>query len=160
MSDGLRVGILGGNVDNPVNDSNPNWTLAPPPLANRLNTPQRIITTAINAMSTQVGNALENTAEFETRFNNVIGEEYSGGADEATLDSIGIKLIPAIAGWTDDFTNSNAWTCAHNLHSQFVSVRAVKSDGTIMVPEIDYTDADNCVLHFAGNVSGSAIIRR
>jgi hypothetical protein len=160
MSDGLRVGILGGNVDNPVNDSNPNWTLAPPPLANRLNTPQRIITTAINAISTQVGNALNNTAEFETRFSDVIGDESLGGADEAAFAEIGIKLIPAIAGWTDDFTNSNAWTCAHNLHSQFVSVRAVKSDGTIMVPEIDYTNADSCVLHFAGLVTGTAVIRR
>jgi len=113
---------------------------------------------AINRLYVELASVDDATAAFDGRFTDVVGEET--GADQATFDSIGIKLIPAIAGWTDDFTNTDTWTCAHNLHSQFVSVRAVKSDGTVMVPEIDYTNADNCTLHFAENVTGIAIIRR
>jgi hypothetical protein len=64
--------------------------------------------------------------------------------------------------WQDDFTSLSTWVCNHALRNKFVSVLAIKDDGTIMVPDIDYANADPNIisLKFEEAVSGTAIIRR
>ena len=64
--------------------------------------------------------------------------------------------------WEDDFTNQDTWPCFHGLRNKFVSVLVVKTDGTVMIPEIDYAGAtiNDITLRFAENVSGTVIIRR
>jgi hypothetical protein len=64
--------------------------------------------------------------------------------------------------WEADFTNVDTWVCTHNLRNKFVSILAVKDDGTVMIPDIDYENADDSFvsLRFEEAVSGTAIIRR
>lgn len=64
--------------------------------------------------------------------------------------------------WEEDFNNSDTWTCGHNLRNRFVSVLAVNTNGTLMIPDIDYENATEnlIVLRFHEDVSGTVIIRR
>ena len=87
----IRVNVLGTTVDAP----GATWTTAPPANANRLNTAERIITRAINALDTNVTNAMGGTNGFNTRFDTIIGNEQGG--DQAAWDSIGMNLLQAVA---------------------------------------------------------------
>jgi len=94
----------------------------------------------------------------------------SGGLQDQILVR-GLGTNPFAVGWADpgpgliwenDFTNLDEWTCDHGLRNRYVAVLVIKTDGTLMVPEIDYANAtDNLiVLKFVEPVSGTAIIRR
>jgi hypothetical protein len=118
---------------------------------------------AINFLYGQLSSAETTVNGFEDRFNDVVGEET--GPDATQWAAIGKNLIHAVhesRGWEGDFTNIDTWTCPHALDNKYVSVLAIKSDGTIMIPDIDYAAAttSSIVLHFTENVTGHAIIRR
>lgn len=56
--------------------------------------------------------------------------------------------------WTQ-LSASNTWTIAHNL-GKFPSVTIVDTGGNELIPDIDYVDANNVVITFAGATSGKA----
>lgn len=62
---------------------------------------------------------------------------------------------------------SDEWEVTHELRSRWVDVTVItpgSSDPTAaqttLIPRIEYSNAQRCVLHFAHAVSGTALIRR
>lgn len=98
---GIRVGVLGQSVDDPADDSNPNWTsTGPAGNRNTLNTTQRIINRAINELDTQLVNTKNATDSFDDRFNRVVGNDE--GVDQAEFDALGNNLIQVITNLRGD----------------------------------------------------------
>lgn len=170
-ADGLRVGILGGNVDNPTDDTNPNWTTGGGQAGrNALLTDERVITRAINYLDEQRGLTSAAVTTFQTRLNDVVGEEFFGGADETEFQAIGSNLIQAVASLISggvvgaryehqQTAPATVWNVQHDLDQQIVSVQVVNGN-TTMIPEVAFVDDDNLVLTFAQARNGTAIIRR
>jgi hypothetical protein len=165
VTDEQRISILGVSVDE-TPDSPPltadRWrATGSVGTQNKLRTEERIITRAINALATESDGLDLQVKGFDARVTRVVGDDAT--VDQAAFDSIGANLIHAVAGWSHEFTTaSDSWVCTHDLHSKYVEVRAVKSDGTVMIPDIDYAGAtdDEITLHFVDDVAGTVTIRR
>lgn len=101
----IRVGVLGISVDasgtvtsGPAIDGQ--WMGAGPAGGrNTLNSHiDRVITRAINALDLSIGGMGTSIQLFDTRFNDVVGNE--GGADQTAFDGLGKNLIQAVADLT------------------------------------------------------------
>lgn len=88
-----------------------------------------------------------------------IAEHLAKKTDNNPYDTEWVEAAEGMV-WDEHFTNQQSWTCLHNLRFEFVSVTAIKDDGTIMIPDIAFSTDLACVLTFVEPVSGTAIIRR
>src|SRR5262245_47297764 len=100
---GVRVGVLGTSVDDPADDSNPNWTTTGPlAFRNSLNTDERIPTRAINALAEDLDLVDQVTTSFDHRLTRVVGDDAA--ADQTAFNAIGKNLIQAV----HDLTSAGA----------------------------------------------------
>jgi hypothetical protein len=118
-----------------------------------------------NAQSRWTGTDWEQlTPVLETRGDTfpVAGLENQVLARGPDADPFAVKWAESAIGmvWEEDFNNLQQWVCNHGLIFRLVSVTAIKTDGTVMIPDITYTNNLTCVLTFASAVSGTAVIRR
>lgn len=82
--------------------------------------------------------------------------------------SVSIKIVaerkaaPVTAGRFEHPQNvaDTTWDITHGLGQRYVAVQVVKTDGTTVIGDVDYTSANECILTFTQPIAGTAVIRR
>lgn len=85
-------------------------------------------------------------------------ESISGTA--ATQQAVNKEVVNAVKSSVQSefsFTNSDTWSIAHKLNKR-PCVKTVDADGKEIVGTVEYTTANNCVIHFAEKQSGKAYV--
>ena len=85
-------------------------------------------------------------------------ETVSGKA--GTQQAANKEFVTALKGIVQTaytFTNSNTWSIAHMLNKR-PNVTCVDAKGAEIVGTIEYTTANNCVVHFSEPQSGTAYV--
>jgi hypothetical protein len=68
-----------------------------------------------------------------------------------------VNALKANAQTAYTFSNSNAWSISHLLNKR-PCVKTVDAKGAEIVGTIEYTTANNCVVHFSEPQSGTAYV--
>ena len=82
-------------------------------------------------------------------------ESITGTAQ--TQQAVNRELVNANKQTEYTFTNSDAWSIPHKLNKR-PCVKTVDANNNEIIGTIEYTTANNCVVHFSAPQSGSAYV--
>ncbi len=103
-----------------------------------------------------VNEAVDNTSELSV--SDKATESVSGTA--TTQQAVNRELVNVVktsAQSEFSFTNSDTWEIAHKLNKR-PCVKTVDENGKEIIGTVEYTTANNCVVHFAEKQSGKAYV--
>ena len=76
---------------------------------------------------------------------------------QATQQGVNRELVSALKQSEFSFSDTDTWEIAHMLEKR-PCVKTVDEDGKEIVGTIEYTTANNCVVHFSEPQSGKAYV--
>ena len=121
-----------------------------------MNETTRYLDLELEDLVVKVNEAVETTAGLGVTDRKTESISGTAGTQQAVNQEV-VKAVKTNVQSEFSFTNSDTWTIDHKLNKR-PCVKTVDANNNEIIGTIEYTTANNCVIHFAEKQSGKAYV--